>query len=110
MDKSNESSVNTPRNPRISREEFILAWERSKTIMEVAQDLDRTFASVSSRAYQLRGNGIPLKKMESGKPNRRKTSLNDSLAILAKVRGLPIEAVKAESDALKEGKKQGATS
>lgn len=50
---------------RIAPEDFVIAWQSSTTIDEVAVKLDMSRMSVRQRAYSYRRKGVPLKSMRS---------------------------------------------
>jgi len=67
-------------------EKFVEVWEKSETLLEVAEKLGIGKTQASVRAGRYRREGIPLKYYG------RRTKL-DKLAVLAKVRGVNKEAL-----------------
>lgn len=58
-DKSNGAT-------RVNPQEFVLAWQESETIDDVAERLGMNKMSVRQRAYSYRRKGVPLKSMRTG--------------------------------------------
>jgi len=85
----------------VSREDFITAWENSNSVNEVAQKLGMKPTSVATRASQLRTKmGLPLKRYErqGGGGGKKKITLAETVAMLARVRGVSVEAIQAEME------------
>jgi len=66
---------------KATNEEFIRAWQKASSCAEVAQKLGLKIGQIRVRAWLLRTNGVPLKKMSSG--GRPKADFK-KLAILAR--------------------------
>jgi hypothetical protein len=49
---------------------FVRAWQRSKSVRQVAETLGCTVASASQRASYLRSRGVAVKMMRPGHPTR----------------------------------------
>ena len=49
----------------VTPEEFVLAWQGSETLDEVADKLEMSRMSVRQRAYSYRQHRVPLKSMRS---------------------------------------------
>ena len=84
---------------RVSFEAFIEAWETSGSVAEVCQKLGMEKPNAYARATKYRGEGIPLKKFPGG-GGRTAIPREDKLAILAKVRGVAVDTLETESQAL----------
>ena len=98
----------TVKRQRISIEDFLQAWEGSETADEVAEKLGTKKTNVMSRASQLRTKGLPLKKLRrSNGGGRPKATLNETMQILASVRGVSIETIMAESKSAQDKKATG---
>lgn len=54
----------------ISASEFIKAWQKAKSVQEVADTLGKDRVFCSTRASQLRRDGIKLKTFPRGKARR----------------------------------------
>lgn len=78
------------KKPSVGLEQFIEAWETSASVDEVCNRTGLNKKSTYSRAAKYRSEGLPLKKMPIG-GGRKKVSLEDKLAILARVRGVAVE-------------------
>ncbi|MAH47627.1 hypothetical protein CMI37_17540 [Candidatus Pacearchaeota archaeon] len=63
--KDSGSKANGSTRSTVTPEQFVLAWQGSATIDEVADKLDMTRMSVRQRAYSYRRKGVPLKSMRS---------------------------------------------
>jgi len=89
----------------VSREDFITAWETSTSKEEVAKKLGMKETSVSTRASQLRTKyHLPLKQFarkSGGGGGGRKITLEETVAMLARVRGVPVETIMEEMDSCK---------
>ena len=84
---------------RISFEAFIEAWEGSGSVAEVCHKLGMEKPNAYARATKYRGEGIPLKKFPGG-GGRTAVPREEKLAILAKVRGVAVDTLESESQAL----------
>ena len=84
---------------RIGFEEFIEAWESSDSVGEACEMLGMEKPNAYARATKYRGEGIPLKKFPGG-GGRTAVPREDKLAILAKVRGVAVDTLESESQAL----------
>jgi len=51
---------------KVNPQEFVLAWQESDTIDDVAERLGMNKMSVRQRAYSYRRKGVPLKSMRTG--------------------------------------------
>ena len=77
-------------------EEFIEAWETSDSVQNVCDKLDISKQNAYARATKYRSDGVPLQKFVGG-GGRAKVSLDEKLAVLAKVRGTSVEELHLES-------------
>lgn len=85
------------REPRVSMQEFVTAWEGSKSVAEVAEKTKLKETSVQARASKYRSQGIPLKEMPRG--GGAKLDIAQAQALLAKLRGTEVETVTAQAAA-----------
>ena len=81
---------------RIGFEEFIEAWETSDSVQNVCDKLDISKQNAYARATKYRSDGVPLQKFVGG-GGRAKVSLDEKLAVLARIRGTSIEELHLES-------------
>lgn len=72
-----EWSLNSA-NAVVPIKEFVTAWQTSRTVKEVMEKTGLTFSNVTARASNLKGRGVPLKKLE------RTTVSYDEIAEFAK--------------------------
>jgi transposase len=79
------------RKPRVSLQQFISAWESSKSVSEAAEKVGLEAGSVQARASKYRASGIPLKEMPRG--GGAKLDIGEAQALLAKLRGVEVDAV-----------------
>tara|TARA_R110002012_G_scaffold72709_2_gene185590 strand:- start:2977 stop:3297 length:321 start_codon:yes stop_codon:yes gene_type:complete len=84
---------------RIGFEDFIEAWESSNSVGEACEKLGMEKPNAYARATKYRGEGIPLKKFPGG-GGRTAVPREDKLAILAKVRGVAVDTLESDSQAL----------
>ena len=63
---SGKEKVNGAIQRRISAEEFVIAWQKSDSLEDVAEVLGMTRMAVRQRAYAYRKHDIPLKSMRTG--------------------------------------------
>jgi hypothetical protein len=75
-------------------QQFIETWEKSHSVSEVATSTKLTKSTVQAKATQLRKLGIPLKKFKGA---RHRINVEEALAVLAKVRGTTVAALKKEA-------------
>ncbi len=101
---SQDNPVIVKARTRIDRQTFIDVWESCDSVDDVAATLNAKLTCVNSRASQMRKMGIPLKKFprKSLKGTTRGPSLQDSLALLAKIRNVSIEDITKESNEILE--------
>lgn len=52
---------------KVTREEFVKTWQKSSTVMEVANKTGLTPATCRRYAWQFRKKGVELKKLDEGK-------------------------------------------
>mgnify|MGYP003678141147 FL=1 len=81
---------------RVGFEEFIEAWETSDSVQNVCDKLEISKQNAYARATKYRGDGVPLQKFVGG-GGRAKVSLDEKLAVLARIRGTSIEELHLES-------------
>jgi hypothetical protein len=75
-------------------QQFIEAWEKSRSVSEVAEKTKLRKSTVQAKATQLRKLGIPLKKF---KGPRNRIDVEEALVVLAKIRGTSVAALKKEA-------------
>ena len=99
----NEELTQKSKRKRITCETFLQTWERVRnqggTINDVSTTLGLGKASVQSRACQLRKMGVPLKTLTRVGGHKAPT-LQETLAMLAKVREVSLEEITAESETM----------
>lgn len=85
---------------RIEMEPFIVAWEGSDSVKEVADKLGIKLTSVMARASKYRGEpfNIPLKCMQRG--GGAKLDVSAAKELIAKLRGKTVAEVNTASAAL----------
>ena len=94
---------------RIGFEDFIEAWETSDSVQNVCDKLDISKQNAYARATKYRSDGVPLQKFVGG-GGRAKVSLEEKLAVLARVRGTSIEELHLESQEMLVSKENEAIS
>jgi hypothetical protein len=75
-------------------QQFIETWEKSHNVSEVVEKSGLRKSTVQAKATQLRKLGIPLKKF---KGSRHRINIEEALAVLAKIRGTSVAALKKEA-------------
>lgn len=101
--------VAAEKRTNVSREVFINAWESSNSAQEVADKIGRGAKGVNSclaRASKLRGEGFPLKNMSKG--GGPKLDPEKALQLLADIRGVSVEEIRAQGAKLKAKAEQRA--
>ena len=69
---------------KITHEQFVTTWQKSKSIYDVGQKLGLSFDQTRNRAAYLRKMGVPLKKFPVGAPKKDFTPLIKLARSLAK--------------------------
>ena len=95
MTKTASGSV---RAPRVDMVDFITACEQSDSHQEVANKTGMELNSVAARISKYRGLGIAIKNFPRG--GGPKLDLDAATALIAKLRGVNVETVKAAGEAL----------
>lgn len=96
--KNNEKPQEEKAKVRIDREEFIRQWEEAESPDAAGKHFGISGAKASQKAASFRSNGIPLKTFSKGRS--KGASLESSLALLAKIRGVDVSEVQKESEVL----------
>ena len=94
---------------RVGFEDFISAWETSDSVQNVCDKLEISKQNAYARAAKYRSDGVPLQKFVGG-GGRSKVSLEDKLAVLARIRGTSIEELRVESSEMLVSKKNSEVS
>jgi len=103
-----ETSGTAVKRTNVTRDVFINAWESSNSAQEVAEKIGRPNGvnSCLARASKLRGEGFPLKNMSKG--GGPKLDPEKALQLLADIRGVSIEEIRAQGAKLKAKAEQRA--
>ena len=90
-------------------EQFIETWETSNSVQDVCEKLGISKQNAYARATKYRSDGVPLQKFVGG-GGRARVTLEEQLAVLARVRGTSMEQVQSESEKLMSSKEKADTS
>ena len=90
-------------------EQFIETWEMSNSVQDVCEKLGISKQNAYARATKYRSDGVPLQKFVGG-GGRAKVTLEEKLAVLARVRGTSMEHVQSESEKLMSSREKADSS